>query len=318
MGALGKARAIGVVTAVAVVAVLLAAGCGDEERDATVLGDDAVRSVTLLTEGSDFTETVDATMSPDGESVFFTASGAEGAGVFRVPAAGGPTLAVARGEPFRSPVGIATDGARLYVADPGFAGRGAVLSVLLTGGDVSVVPGTEGRSPRGLEVVRQDGGEVLYFAGRDPADGAPAVFRIAAAGAPAPTVVTKGAPLFAPEAVTVTRTGDVYVSDRGSAAADGAVFRVTGGSATKVAGIRAPDLAGIALTLDESLLLVSSLSDGGTDQVLLVELATGRTGVASKVVGENRNGGGLHRARERDVFAWADVLRPGRVYRIEL
>ncbi len=51
--------------------------------------------------------------------------------------------------------------------------------------------------------------------------------------------------------------------------------------------------------------------------MLLVDPATAETGVFSKVIGENRAGAGLHRARNADVFAWADVQRSGRVYRIE-
>lgn len=56
----------------------------------------------------------------------------------------------------------------------------------------------------------------------------------------------------------------------------------------------------------------------GTDQVFLVDLKTSTTGVFSGTIGENRAGAGLHRARNVNVFAWADVQRSGRVYRIEL
>lgn len=50
-----------------------------------------------------------------------------------------------------------------------------------------------------------------------------------------------------------------------------------------------------------------------------VDLATGRTAAATKVIGTNRNSaGGLHRAHAAPVLAWADVSRSGRVYRVDL
>ena len=300
----------------------LAVACGDDD-DPPPIGRGIVSSVSVVASGGDFRGAIDATLSPPGLDVYFTAGSARGPGVFSVPAAGGPVRTVATGDPFRAPVGIAseTEGGRLFVADPEAAGTtgGAVVVVPFNPAPRAVLPGTEGTRPRGLEVVREGAADVVYLAGRDPADGTAGVFRVPASGGPL-TTVAKGAPLVAPDAVTVTKAGDVYVSDRGPATdgSQGAVLRIRRGTVEKIADLRAPVLAGITLTLDESTLLVSSLSRSGTDQVLLVDLASGRTSTFAETIGENRDGGGLHRARDVDVFAWADLAagpdRASRVY----
>jgi hypothetical protein len=51
---------------------------------------------------------------------------------------------------------------------------------------------------------------------------------------------------------------------------------------------------------------------------LLLTLATGKTAVATRVVGVNKNSsGGLHRAANAPILAWADVSRSGKIYRVE-
>ncbi len=54
----------------------------------------------VATEGGDFTDALDATVSPDGRDIFFTAMGPQGAGVFGVPASGGTAVPVFTGAPF--------------------------------------------------------------------------------------------------------------------------------------------------------------------------------------------------------------------------
>ena len=79
-------------------------------------------------------------------------------------------------------------------------------------------------------------------------------------------------------------------------------------------------LAGLTLTLDGSLLLVSSLDEtAGTAQVLVLDLATQQSSVINDVISANTGAGGLHRAHELDVFAWADLTSGslgGTVYRV--
>jgi DNA-binding beta-propeller fold protein YncE len=266
--------------------------------------------VDVATQGGDFRRSIDAAASPDGGTVYFTATGPNGAGVFRVPADGGRAEPVVTGAPFQSPVGLAvsTDGIRLFVAD-----ARAIFFLPATGGEARPFPGTEGMAPRGIEIVREGTRDVLYFTGRELVGGAPAVYKVSADGSSAPTTILVGAPLAAPEAVTATKDGVVYVSDRGSADGRGTVYRIRGGAADKVADLRAPELAGITLTLDESTLLASALSPKGTDEVLVLDLASLRPGTFSKTIGTNRHGGGLHRARNVNVFTWADLVAgPGR------
>src|SRR5438094_367407 len=93
-------------------------------------------------------------------------------------------------------------------------------------------------------------------ANRDPLDATPD-----AAGQNILQVLALGAPLVAPDGVAVNTGGDAFISDKGAAEADGALFILNQGDATLtpfVTGLDVGDPAGIALTLDESTLLVSA------------------------------------------------------------
>lgn len=90
--------------------------------------------------GSDFAVPVDATPSPDGNTFYFIAVGANGPSVFRVGATGGSVSLVAAGAPFVNPAGLAvgTDGTQLYVA-----GRSAFVAGGRAG-QIFVVPAAGG------------------------------------------------------------------------------------------------------------------------------------------------------------------------------
>lgn len=302
---------------------LLASACGGGGGGGTggALGKRTVTKLSVLQAGAGASVPVDAAPSPDGSTVYFTGTGFNGQGVFRMGTTGGDTTAVAVGAPFVHPTGIAiaTDGSHAYVADAeatsSTGGKGAIFSVALSGGasTPTVVPGTEGSAARGLEIVRQSGQDVIYYTGRG-SDGLGGVFKIAAAGGTSSTVA-KGAPLTDPDAVTVAKNGTVYLTDRGPAGKkpNGGVYRVTGAGILRIADLRAPDFAGITLSLDESVVLVSALDPKhATDQVTLIDTTSLKTGVFNKTIKANRHGGGLHRAANADVFSWADVQRPGR------
>lgn len=302
-----------VVIAAALAAVAATSCGGSAQRPA--LGNDTVKSVDVATQSGDFHTPLDSTPDPDATTVYFTATGANGPGVFRVPAAGGAPDQVAAGAPFVAPTGIAIggDGSQIYVADsqaPDGAGKpGQIFVVPVAGGAPAPLYGSAGTAPRGMDVVREGGRDVIYFTGKDPNDGQAGVFKLPAGGDSAPAVVAKGAPLVDPDGVTVARNGTVYVADRSAAGAGfGSVFKIAGTTVTKIVDrVRTGNPAGVALTLDESVLLVSALQpDRDSDQVLLIDLGTLQTGSVTKVIEQNHAAGGVHRARNQNVFSWAD------------
>ncbi|MEY2516439.1 MAG: hypothetical protein QOJ89_3797 [bacterium] len=259
-------------------------------------------------------EVLDASPDPAGKVIYFTAKDGGVPGIYRVPSHGGTRRAVLLGGPLRAPAGLAVsdDGKRLFVAD---RGAGHILVVPVAGGRPHVLRGSAGSSPRGLEIQTRAGREDIVYSGR--IGGLPALLRLSAGGADRPTVLVKGAPLRAPDGVAISKTGAIYVTDHG--AGGGRVLRVDGDVVTRIAGgVRLGHPAGIALTLDESMILVSSLNRAtNTAQVLIVDSATGATSVFDEVIGTNHSAGGLHRARAAVPMGWADVQRPGRVYRVD-
>ncbi len=208
--------------------------------------------------------------------------------------------------------------ASCYIADPQ-AGQIFVLPV--DGGTLSALRGTEGTAPRGMDVVSEGGQDMLYFTGRSPGDGQPAVFKRLATGDGAPALIVKGAPLVEPDGIARTQTGALFVADRSAAGGGfGGVFKIEGTAVTSVverACLGTP--AGIALTKDEAVLLISALQpDRASDQVLLVNLSTLQTGSITSGIAQNQHAGGVHRARNSNIFSWADSSAGGRgyVYRI--
>lgn len=274
-------------------------------------------SVEAATKPGGFHTPLDSTPDPFGNFIYFVAIGTHGPGVFRVPAAANsPAVEVAAGHPFVAPTGIAisSDGLSLYVADPqawsedGHSGQ--IFVVPANGGTPVPLPGAAGTKPRNLDVVNENGREVIYYSGREPRQHQAAIFRLPATSNSAARILAQGAPFVEPDGIAVTRTGVVYVADRASTGPlRGNVFKIKGRSITPItSAIKLGNPAGIALTLDESTLLVSSLQRNGHDQVLLVNLRTLRTQSFTDVVGENENdAGGLHRARYTNDFSWASL-----------
>jgi hypothetical protein len=306
------------------IAVVLAfMGCSKDsptEPSQSQLGNDLVQSIELATRSGNFTTPLDATPDPEGNVIYFTATGPQGKGVFRVPASGGEGVEIKTGAPFAAARGIAmaTNGQQLYVADPQAANGVKVGQIFVQPSGfppLSSAPaplkGTEGTGARGLEVVKENGADMIYFTGTDPSDRKPAVFKISASGGNAPIVVAKDPQLIYPDGVVVTKAGVVYVTDQGAAGAkQGCVFRVEGARLTKIANnIHMGDPAGVALTADDAVLMVSALDRiQGTSQVLLIDLASLQTGLVTKVIEANKASGGLHRAHNNPkVFAWCGV-----------
>jgi sugar lactone lactonase YvrE len=292
-----------------------------------VLGNQTVSAITMATRSGAFERPLDSTPDLSGTTIYFTASGPHGPGVFRVPTAGGAATEVYTGSPFVRPRGIAMspDGQKIFVTDPA-AGQAAQ-----TGGEIfvlplgvskpSVLPGSAGTAPEDLDVVSRGGRQVVYFSGKDPATGQPAVMALPVTGGTAPQAIAEGGPLVMPDGVAVTHHGVVYVADRAAAGSGlGEIFKITNRRVVPILNeVRTGNPAGIALTRDDGVLLVSALQrHAQRDQVVLVDLATLLTGSVTKVVSQNHAAGGVHAQPEGlvapiqpivkpQLFSWADT-----------
>ncbi len=272
----------------------------------------------------------DSTLSPDGTEVYYVAmlgsGSAQGHQVFKSVAGEETQLTTDAG--LLVPMGIITDGNQIYVLDAGYlpaggdgtAREGAIVSVPLAGGGVSVVTGTQGYAPINGDVS----GNTIVFSGRDPADGVAGVFTVGGTSG-TPTAITKGAPLVSPSGVVKTADGVVYVSDPMGDSGKGGIFKVTGSTATlMLGGLHLGTPAGIALSPDQKFLLVSALDANVTSVVLRIDLATGLVTDTYQPdnIKTNQESGGLHCARDVAECVWADLTAGGDgtgiVYRVKL
>ena len=282
------------------------------------------------TTSGDYQLPLDSVPSSDGKTFYFTAMGSGGMGVFRVDAAGGAATPLFVGAPLVSPFGIAisSDDATLYIADSaaghdpndpmGDAKSGAVYSLPTAGGTPTALGETVGLRPRGVEVARQDSSDVVYFTGTG-SDGRPGVFKLAGG---VQTLVA-GDPLTDPGGVAVSRSGAVYVTNTQAAQSGlSSVFQVDSGSASEIAsGIKVGYPAGIAISQDGKTLLVSGQDATlGTSTVYRINVETRELTSINQGLENNPDAGGLHRARNADVFSWCGVTvgtdGSGTVFRI--
>jgi DNA-binding beta-propeller fold protein YncE len=306
--------------------LLAMTGCKDEETQPpppTPLGNGTIGSIKPAAhDEAAFTAPLDATPNPDGDTVFFTARNADGAGVFKAAASGGSIMVLYAGDPISGPVGItvSTDSQRVFVADPGASTSeeqdlGVIWSLPATGGTPSPLSGTAGYAPRGILLMNEAGSDVLYFTGKTPGDSVPGVFKVHATGGAVETIA-KGEPFSDPNGIAVTNEGLIYVVD--SAAED-----LTAGSArvievkNKVAttlqeGLKVGFPAGIALSQDNSAVLISALDpDTGKDQVVRLDLVSKQQTASSEGISGFDEAAGLHRAANAEVYAWADSAADG-------
>jgi len=279
-------------------------------------------SQAVASTGAMFWTPFDSVPSPDGTKIYFVAQGKDPAsainfppGVYSVAANGGTVALIKQGDPLKTPIGIqiSSDGATLYIvdsgADDGMDHQGRLFSMSSSGGMLSPIGGTDGTLPKGIEVVKENGSDQIYFSGRDPADGAPALMKIQANGGPL-TIVKKGAPLKEPGGIAVTRSGTIYLADSASSARrNGQVFKIEGAMMTILADdIRTAFPASIALAQDESGLLVSGFNPETQSSILYrYDLARMTRSTFNAGIEGTTEPAGLHRAHDRDVYSWANA-----------
>lgn len=301
------------------------AGCGDTEtEEPTPAGGPAVD---VASQSGDFKSPRDSALTTDAKTIYFVADSSKGRGLFRVSGDGGAVTAVATAGVLTSPVGVAisSDNKSAYVADTAAGAGGEILVVNLADGAVGVLGGTEGTGASAVTVSSGGQGDTIYYTGVTLSTMEPAVFSVPAGGGSMPTVIASGAPLVRPSGIAVAKDGTIYVADNEATDADtGKVFRISSGAVEPlVDAVITGDPAGVALTLDDSTLLVSSLDPATAhDQVVLVDVSTKKTSIFNAVIGANTAGGGVHRAADANVFAWADLSAgsagSGLVYKITL
>lgn len=285
----------------------------DQPNNPNPTPSDEIASVEPLAQGTSFLAPMDAAPSPSGDAVAFSAQVAGGAALFRVSTAGGaPTVIVPVEAGLIAPHGIvwSSDGMRLYISDLGVdsdpaKGLGRIYGISAEGGTLESLAGAEGLVPRSLELVQENGADVIYFTGMN-ADKEPAVFKMTASGSNVEEVV-KGSPLAEPSGITVDKNGIIYVAD-GAGDFGGTLYKIDNGVLSQVAsGMRFGSPAGIALVPSESAILISGHHvTTGKSAVYKVELAGGAVSSFNDGIAENGDSGGLRRARNASIFAWAD------------
>jgi hypothetical protein len=184
------------------------------------------------------------------------------------------------------------------------------------GGEVTLL--AQGFSPRSVTLGPSDR---LYFSGVDPQSGEPGVFSLSG---DAVATVFSGAPLIDPSGIAVFADGRVLVADtrlfdgamdpRALDGEAGVVLLQSGVANVFATGFATGFPAGIALTLDESTLIVSGQGPDRSDTVYLVSVAhpdQAATPVTAAFSAFQDSSAGLKRAHGANTFIWASLSAGG-------
>ena len=317
--------------------LLGASACSESEsgngNDPPPGSDSAFSSVEVAASASDvFTAPLSGAPLPDGDVAFIAmrpGSEEEPArpALFRASAGEAPSV-LYTGPGLENPIDldVSADGASIFVADSVYLdenGENAGGAVLTFAGDGGVpVASAIGYVPRAVTVA--DSGEI-YFSGTEPESGEPGVFELAGDSV---EVVYVGAPLVDPSGIAVFGDGRLLVADTSfsdgedaTISSRGAVVLVDDGEASLFAsGFETGYPAGLALTSDDSVLIVSGQGADSSNLVFLFDTnePEAEPKIESAFANEKWSSGGLHRAHGVNRFAWCDKsAEGGTIYSIE-
>lgn len=274
---------------------------------------------------------IDATPDGAGDNVYVVGLDKDSSAVINQAKMDGsaPSTPLWTGDPLVSPLNIAasTDSKTLFIADPAAEDAadklGRIFTIPATGGTLDIVTNADGYRARGLEIMSEDGKDMIFFAGTDPM-GEAGIFKVPADNSGPVVPVASGGGMVDPSGVVVSANGAVYACDTVQDADGlGSVFSVKDGVATTIAtGVRAGFPCGVSLSSDDSTLIVSALDpEKHTDTVVLINLSTNEITYFSDGIDTFLESAGLHRAKDGgNTYAWADSQagETGTVFRVKL
>lgn len=296
-------------------ALAVSAGCHSNGSSNNPPGNGTVGTITPAANGSQFNTPFDAAASPDGTQIYFTGidSSSGTPSVFKAGAAAGSTATVLGSVPvsgvtfgFPASIATSTDGSSVYVADPAASTAndlGVIFSIPSGGGNATPLSETADYAPHAISVARSANADAIYFVGTDKADGTIGIFQDRAG---AVTPVIKGAAAGSPSLVAASDDGTVYFfdSERGlqKVVAGGASAVPVGGASASLRGV-----TGLAVAQDgSSLVAATSSGTGGFQRISLADGSVTPEAAALPATGSTEPGG-LHRAANADVYAFADL-----------
>ena len=258
--------------------------------DANEIIPQAPTQVSMVATG-DFEGPMDAVVTPDGATIYFSAHNKlaanteTDAAIYSVATDGGSPQLVISGPPLEDPSGLlmSCDGSTLYVADLGYqiddaadpadTGKAPLYSLDLANGVLSPMNATGIGASAGLALSTDC--STMYVTGYDTA-GTPAVFSLSPAGGAA-TPVLAGAPLESPSGVYIDANNILWVMDhRDSNPVGGALWAIdqTGVATEVVTDLRISEPAGVSLVAGGQIAVIPSRDLDGNGQLITVDTVT--------------------------------------------